>query len=112
MVVTDPATVALIAIRDILGLWAASWFLDTGVGFPWFQQVLGSKNPNLTQIQALLRSAILSAPYVINVTASALFDSSARAFTYTFSAFLNTGEVITGGSAQAFRVQGAPGGAS
>lgn len=106
VIVTDPATVALISIRDILGLWLNSWFLDTLAGVPWVQKILGVKNPNLTDVQSTLRKAILSAPYVISVTATALFNSSTRDFSYNFSARLDTGQTIVGGSSQAFHIQG------
>jgi hypothetical protein len=94
------------AIRDILGLWLGEWFMDQSVGFPWLQRVLGLTNPNVTQIAALIQQAILAAPYVISVKASSTFDRTRRAFSYFFAAQLDTGQVVTGGSAQAFQVTG------
>jgi hypothetical protein len=112
VLITDPAQVALQTIKDILGLWQGEWFMDTGAGFPWLQQVLGVKNPNVTQIKGLLERAIKTAPYVVSVSAQVFFNPAARAFAYTFSAPLNTGEVITGGSNTPFRVQQATGSAA
>lgn len=34
------------------------WFVDLSQGIPWFQQVLGQKNPNLAAVQAALFRAI------------------------------------------------------
>jgi hypothetical protein len=105
VILTDPATVAVQSIKDILALWEGDWFLDTGAGFPWLQSVLGVKNPNVTEIKGLLQQAIMFAPYVVSVTAVAVFNTALRAFFYTFQATLNTGQIITGGSNQAFQVQ-------
>jgi hypothetical protein len=105
VLVSDPASVALQGIRDILGLWQGEFFLDQSAGFPWLS-FLGQTNPNTTQIAALLQQAILAAPYVISVKATSSFDRALRAFSYNFAAQLNTGEVVTGGSNQAFQVSG------
>lgn len=99
---------ALQTIVDGLALWQGEWFLDTNAGFPWAQRVFGVKNPNSTQIQALLRQFLLSVPSVVSVVASAFIDRVKRQFAYTFSATLNTGQTITGGSATPFQVTGAP----
>lgn len=109
VLVTDPSQAALQTCIDVLALWQGSWFMDTAAGFPWLQQILGAKQLSLALAKKLLRDAILSVPYVVSVDVQASFDSSTRAFAYTFTAPLNTGLVLTGGSSQAFTVQSAGG---
>lgn len=104
-IVTDPASVARQTCVDVLGLWQQSWFLDLNGGFPWIQQILGAKNPSTTLAKALLRQAILAVPYVIDVTVQVFFNPTTRQFAWSFQAPLDTGEVLTGGSGQAFHVQ-------
>lgn len=106
VILTDPAQVARQSTVDSLSLWLGEWFLDNSVGFPWLQQVLGLKNPNITKIKALLRQTILAQPYVVDVVADAAFNRSTRAFAYSFAATLNTGQIITGGSGTPFAVSG------
>lgn len=112
VLVTAPAQVALQTILDTFGLWQSSFYLATNQGFPWLQQVLGVKNPNVTLLKGLFEQAILYCPYVASVTAQVFFDAATRAFSYTFRAILNTGEVLTGGSNQAFVVQPSGGGSA
>lgn len=108
VLVTDPAQVARQTIIDKLSVWQGEWFLDQNVGFPWVQKVLGIKNPNITEIKALLRQTILSVPGVVEVAASATFNRSKRSFSYSFAATLNTGQTIKGGSGTPFTISGAP----
>jgi hypothetical protein len=110
VVVSDPAQVALQTIKDLFALWQGSWFLDQSVGFPWAQAVLGIKNPNVSQIQALIQQALLSVTGVVTVVAQVVFNRIQRAFGYAFAATLNTGAIITGGTNQAFQVSAGPGG--
>lgn len=85
-------------IIDTLNLWQGEWFLNTSDGFPWAQQVLGTKQINASFVGGLITQALLQIQGVATVTASANFNSSTRAFTYNFSAKLNSGAIITGGS--------------
>lgn len=105
VIVTDPAQVALQTCIDVLSLWQGSWFMNLLAGFPWLQRILGVKGLSAALAKKLLRDAILSVPYVVSVDVQTFFDSSTRAFAYTFRAPLNTGQVLTGGSSQAFQVQ-------
>ena len=85
-------------IIDTLNLWRGEWFLNTSDGFPWAQEVLGTKQINAAFVGGLLTKAILAIPGIATVTASANYNGSTRAFTYNFSAKLNSGAIITGGS--------------
>ena len=108
--VTDLPNCARQQAIDILSLWQGEYFLSTQDGFPW-QLLMGLKILNTTQIEGLLKEAILSVQGVVSVTAQVLFNRVARAFSYSFTAQLATGDVLTGGSNQAFSVSGTPAGA-
>lgn len=111
VIVTDPGQCARQQAIDILALWASEWFLDQNIGFPW-AAVLGLKITNTTLIESLLEDAILSVTGVIAVVAQVDFNRQQRAFSYSFSATINTGAVLTGGSNQAFSVSAQSGSTS
>jgi len=52
-----------IKLRTFLG----EWFLDTQVGLPYYQSILGQKNPDLAPIRSIFRSALLADPDVDSV---------------------------------------------
>lgn len=108
VIVTDFASCVLQSIKDALALWKGEWFLDQNAGFPWGQQVLGVKIVSTAQIEALLRQQLLAIQGVIRVTAKSVFNRALRNFAYTFTAYLSTGQQITGGSATPFVITGAP----
>ena len=108
VLVTDPAQVARQTIIDRLSLWQGEWFLDTTSGFPWFQQVLGRKAPNVTRIVKLLRQALLDVPGVVAVAASVAINRQLRTFGYSFVASLDSGVRITGGTGVPTAITGSP----
>ena len=110
VLLTDPGAIAVQGAVDVLSLWQGTYFLDTAAGFPWLQSILGAKGLSATLAESLLEQAILTVPYVVSVDVSVFFDSKTRAFAYSFEAPLATGQVLVGGSAQAFHVRPAPGG--
>ncbi len=77
--VNSPPCVAQ-AISTRLKLWKGEWFLDTTVGTPWTQSILGrSVNPD-----AYIKQAILSTPGVNGlVSYNSSYDGKARALTVT-----------------------------
>lgn len=104
-VVTDPATLAAQNLSDSLNLWLGSWSFDTSQGMPWLQSIL-VKNPNLTRIRMLFRSAILSVPRVVSVDAlSFSYDRKTRNLSYYFESKIDTGIVVQGGAGPAFAPQ-------
>ena len=106
--VTDLPSVVRQTIIDGFNLWKGEWFLDLNVGFPWFQEVLGRKIVSTSQVESLLRDFLLSVPGVATVQASSTFNRKARSFAYAFTATLNEGTVITGGSGLPTAIQGTP----
>ncbi len=70
-----------IRLRTYLG----EFFLDTTVGVPYFQDVL-VKNPDLNNIEAVLRSIILEDAEITEVTSFVRnFNTSSRAFSCSFT---------------------------
>ena len=106
VVVSDTAKCIAQDITDGLNLWQAEWFLNRNVGFPWLQKVLGQKIPNLTQINLLLTQFIMKIQGVVNVQASATYNPGQRSYAYTYKAWINTGEILTGGTGQPITITG------
>lgn len=98
--------VAVQTIRDGLKLWQGTWFMDQGTGFPWLV-FMGQKVLNSNQLIAALRAFLLGVPGVVSVLASATFSPTARAFEYDFTATLDSGAIITGGSSAPANLAGA-----
>jgi hypothetical protein len=61
-----------------LALWQREWYQDRNKGVPWKERVL-IKNPNMADVQSLLRSVIMSVPGTTAVYFSTLnFDTKTR----------------------------------
>lgn len=105
----DVATITAQKLQDELNLWQGEWFLDVTQGFPWIQRVLGIKNPSVTQLRALLTQAILETPAIVAVDNLQLtITPGTRHLSYTFTATLDDGTVLTGGPGVPFVVGGGP----
>jgi hypothetical protein len=95
---TDAGLATTLIIENKLALMLGEWFLNTLEGTPWLL-ILGVKNPNLSALEQLLQRIILGTPPVSTVASVTLsLDHKTRHFTYTWSAVLETGETISGGS--------------
>jgi hypothetical protein len=105
VLITAADQVCVQTIRDGLALWAEEWFLDQSVGYPW-QNILGQKSINTGQFITLMRSYLLSCIGVAAADVTARYNGVTRAFAYTFSATLNSGAVISGGSNVPFQYKG------
>jgi hypothetical protein len=106
--VTDVAQCIRQQVIDGLALWKSEYFLDQLAGFPWAQSVLGQKLVNTTQISALLRQFLLSIQGIVSVQATSIFNRAARQFSYSYWAQLDTGQILTGGSASPPVISGSP----
>jgi hypothetical protein len=70
------------------------WFLDLRQGIPYFRDVY-VKNPNLDLVRSLFRTAILGTPRISTVPTIVLeLDKSTRALTISFTATMDTGELL------------------
>lgn len=76
-------------LRTFLG----EWFLDLDVGVPYFQDIL-VKNPNVNQVDGILKQTILTTPGVVELISFTMnFDSTARALSVEFEYTSYSGEI-------------------
>lgn len=102
VVVTDPKAVAEQKVQDAFDLWFQTWAFDQSQGFPW-KQIVGIKNPNLTQARALIRKALFQIVWVTSVLEVSLtLDRVKRNLDWRWQARINTGTIIQGGGSQSF----------
>jgi hypothetical protein len=84
--VTDPLGSIAQAVRIRLQFFLGEWFLDLSVGVPYFEQIL-IKNPDVRNVQGLIRKEILATPGVLSLLALKLvYDSAGRELTVTYTA--------------------------
>ena len=69
------------------------WWLDTTIGVPWYQQILGLK-PAASLVASILRQVITSCPGVARIDSFGL-TSTGRSWVLAFSLTLNDGAVLT-----------------
>lgn len=67
-------------LRTFLG----EWFLDTRIGVPYYQDILGQK-PRIPVVRNIFRKAVLTTPGVINVTdLNVTYDGATRELSVSF----------------------------
>lgn len=82
-------------LSQVLQTFLGEWFLDTTVGVPWFQKVLGQKNPNIVDIESALKVIIIETPGVQELTSfSFTFDPASRTANVQGSVQSQMGEVL------------------
>lgn len=68
------------------------WFLDTDVGTPWFQRILG-KGRRLGQVTSIFRKRILETEGVLSIEdLSVDYNPSTRKLTVTFTGYFDDAE--------------------
>lgn len=84
-------------VRSVLLFFRGEWFLDlTGVGLPYYEQILGVKNPNLDAIRSTFQQAILGVQGVVAVDSLDLeFDRSARTLRVRWAGLGDLGQLLT-----------------
>lgn len=76
-------------LRTFLG----EWFLDLDVGVPYFQDIL-VKNPNINQIDGILKQKILTTPGVVELLSFTMdFDQTVRSLSIEFEYTSYSGEI-------------------
>ncbi len=74
-----------------LQTFVGEWFLDSRIGVPYFQKILGQK-PKLNVVKALLRKAIMTTPGVLNISDYVVeFDGPSRRLTVSFTCLGSSG---------------------
>lgn len=88
--VNSPAAVEQ-AIRTRLNLWLGEWFLDSTVGFPVKQQVIGTGTQDTRDLA--VQSTILGTTGVLSITG---YSSSVNSVTRLFTVSVQSVETIYG----------------
>jgi hypothetical protein len=79
-------------LRSRLQTFAGECFLDTSLGVPWLEKVLGHK-PTPGELQAIFRSVILETPGVLSVQRLDV-STTARVLSVSFRATTATGATL------------------
>ena len=75
-----------------LNFFFGEWFLDTRLGVPWFQRILGQK-PRLVAVKSIIKKAILTTPGILSIIDFDLnWDSARRNLSIEFRANTVEGE--------------------
>ncbi len=69
-----------------LEFYQGEWFLDTRLGVPYFQKILGEK-PRFGAVSSIIRQAILTAPGIISISDFSIqWDGISRVMAIAFKA--------------------------
>jgi hypothetical protein len=77
-----------------LNFWKGEWFLDTRLGTPWLEKVLGQK-PRLIAVKSIVRKVALDTPGVIGLTDLTLeYESTVRTLSISMRVQGTEGEFL------------------
>ncbi len=83
------------ALEQKLSFFLHEWFLDVRKGMPYFQYVIGVKNPDLEIIKGMFARAILEVRGVASIRSMTLnLDNATRKLKVDFSVNLTNGEIL------------------
>lgn len=92
--VSDVAAIGQ-AVRIRLQFFKGEWFLDEDAGVPYYQDVLGKKNPSPNVLAAIFQDAVLETPGVASISdLRVTIDAQTRRLSVTVSALSDTGELV------------------
>jgi hypothetical protein len=90
-----PQVEAAQAALNAFNLWQGEWFLDTTIGVPYYQLILGRKNVKVAT--KALRTVLEAVPQIASVQAfTAVLDAPSRKLTVTFQATAVDGSAVAG----------------
>jgi hypothetical protein len=92
-------------LRTRLNMFRGEWFLDLQEGVPYFENIIGVKDPDKNQIKSIFRDAILATDYVTSVTSLDLvIDGSTRSATLDFVCTVSDGSTLESADFEPFIV--------
>jgi hypothetical protein len=100
LAISSGSGAVLQAVRSRLGFFQGEWFLDESVGIPYWQQILGIKNPPLPAIREIFRKEIATTPGIASVTSIDLRYTGSRELTLTWTAKMDDGATTVTDSLQ------------
>lgn len=74
------------------------WFLDTSIGIPMFEEILGVKNPDLVAIRAIYLETIQATPGVTSLLSFSMTLSSTRNLSINFAVGTDFGQLVVTGA--------------
>jgi len=84
LVLVDGVDAVAQHVSTSLKTFLGEWFLDTRIGFPWFERVLGQK-PRLSELNQLFREAVLKVPGMLAITdMNVTYEGASRNLTVDF----------------------------
>lgn len=93
LVLLENADAAQQLLRQRLRMFFGEWFLDTGKGVPYFQEIL-KKQPNAIAVDSILKTTILETPGVIQLLRFNFdYDAATRSLSLDFAAQLSSGVI-------------------
>jgi len=91
LVLTDGVEAVSQALDVRLQFFLGEWFLDTRLGVPYFEKILGQK-PRLLVVKQIYRDAILATPGVLELNDLLVdYNGSTRVISVSFSARCSDG---------------------
>lgn len=106
VLVSNLAQEVAIDLKTCLQMFLGEWFLDTRLGMPYFQAILGVKQPQLPALKKIFDSAIRQREGVADVPLlEVTFDSAARTLRVDLRVLTSDGFIITGGTHAPFIVE-------
>jgi hypothetical protein len=83
-------------VRMRLKFFKDEWFLNSGHGIPYFDDILGTKNLDLNIIESILREQILNVEGVREIVESSIdYDNKERKLKYSVNLISINNSVIT-----------------
>ena len=103
MLTSDVGACAAQKLTNRFLLFLGEWFLNTGIGLPFFQ-VIAIKNPDLKVLQNLFTKVVRSIPTIASIDYLTVTLNSARQCLLGLSAKTSSGQTIVGGEGSNFVV--------
>lgn len=83
-----------------LRFFAKEWFADENVGLPYWERILGKKQPDVPAIREVFRQAILGSPGIASVTSIDIAWTGERTMALSFVAVMDSGSLLVTDSFQ------------
>ncbi len=95
--VTDPDEETALRLTNRFRLFMGEWYLDTRVGVPWYQRILGQKEGNLPAIRTLVENIVRYTPGVQEVVSIDLtYTRASRELSISVRARTQSGAIVAG----------------